>query len=251
MTTHSPRRVAVVTGGASGIGLETSLLLASRGYDIAIGDIDLEGATSTAKAIAAAGGTARAFEIDLANDSSITTFRKEVVDAQGVPTLLANVAGWDMPGPFLDNTDEYRHKVIAINLLGPIKVAQEFLGPMVSEGVPGRIVNVSSEAGRVGTAGEIVYSAAKGGIIAFTKSLALEMARHGMTVNCVAPGPTDTPLLQHISERKQTALLRAIPLRRLAQPREIAAVIAFFASPEADYITGQVLSVSGGLTMCD
>ena len=251
MTEHSAPPVAVVTGGASGIGLETSQLLATRGYTVVIGDINLEGATSTAKAISAAGGTAQAFELDLADDSSITAFREQAVDALGAPTLIANVAGWDMPGPFLENTDEYRRKVIDINLLGPIKIAQEFLNAMVTAGVAGRVVNIASDAGRVGSSSETVYSAAKGGIIAFTKSLAREMARHKITVNCVAPGPTDTPLFQHASEKLQAALIRAIPLRRLAQPEEIAAVIAFFGSDEAEYITGQVLSVSGGLTMCD
>lgn len=251
MTEQSAPQVAVVTGGASGIGLETSLLLASRGYTVAIGDINLEGATSTANAISAAGGTAQAFEVDLADDPSITAFREQAIGALGVPTLVANVAGWDMPGPFLENTDEYRRKVIDINLLGPIKLAQEFLNPMVAAGVAGRVVNIASDAGRVGSSNETVYSAAKGGIIAFTKSLAREMARHKITVNCVAPGPTDTPLFQHASEKLQAALIRAIPLRRLAQPQEIAAVIAFFGSDEAKYITGQVLSVSGGLTMCD
>lgn len=251
MTEHSSQRLAVVTGGASGIGLQTSLLLAARGYTVAVADINFDGATSTAKQIVEAGGTAEAFEVDLVDDQSIVELRTAVVAAHGIPSLIANVAGWDLPEPFLENSDEFRRKVMGINLLGPIKVAQEFLNVMVAAGVSGSVVNVSSDAGRVGSSGETVYAAAKGGVIAFTKSLAREMARHKITVNCVCPGPTDTPLFLHASEKLQAALIRAIPLRRLAQPEEIAAIIAFFASDEASYITGQVLSVSGGLTMSD
>lgn len=249
MTQNAARRVAVVTGGASGIGRETSLLLAARGYTVAVADINHDGAIITAKSIADSGGSAEAFSVDLADPATIPPLRAAVVQSLGIPTLIANVAGWDVPGPFLKNTDSYRRKVLDINLLGPIKLTQEFLNVLVPEGVPGRVVNVSSDAGRVGSSGETVYSAAKGGIIAFTKSLAREMSRHQITVNCVCPGPTDTPLFQHASEPLQAALIRATPLRRLAQPQEIATAIAFFASDEAAFVTGQVLSVSGGLTM--
>ena len=141
--------------------------------------------------------------------------------------------------------------MLAINLLGPIRVSHEFLTVMVEAGEGGRLINVSSDAGRVGSSQEVVYSAAKGGIIALTKGLAREMARYKINVNCVCPGPTDTPMFQRASENLQAALIRGIPLRRLAQPEEIADVIAYFAGDETAYITGQVLSVSGGLTMVD
>ncbi|HAM28138.1 MAG TPA: 2-hydroxycyclohexanecarboxyl-CoA dehydrogenase, partial [Microbacteriaceae bacterium] len=177
--------------------------------------------------------------------------RASVVDAFGVPNVVANVAGWDLPGPFLEDTAEYQRRLIDINLLGPIRVSHEFLTVMVEAGAGGRLINVSSDAGRVGSSGEAVYSAAKGGIIALTKALAREMARYKINVNCVCPGPTDTPMFRRASENLQAALIRGIPLRRLAQPEEIAHSIAYFASDETAYITGQVLSVSGGLTMVD
>ena len=150
----------------------------------------------------------------------------------------------------MNNTPEFMEKVIDINLMGTIRVSRAFLEPMIAS-AGGSIVNVSSDAGRVGSSGETVYAGAKGGIIAFTKSLAREMARKGIRVNCVAPGPTDTPLFAAASEKLQAALIRAIPLGRLAQPSEIADAIMFFSSDYAKYVTGQVLSVSGGLTMSD
>src|SRR5277367_7187537 len=140
--------------------------------------------------------------------------------------------------------------LIAINLLGAVRLTRAVLGPMIAA-ESGKIVNISSDAGRVGSTGETVYAAAKGGLIAFTKSLAREMARYRINVNCVCPGPTDTPLLQAQPERMKEALTRAIPFRRIAQPIEIAQAVLFFLSARSDYVTGQVLSVSGGLTMAD
>jgi 2-hydroxycyclohexanecarboxyl-CoA dehydrogenase len=243
--------VAVITGGASGIGLKTCHLFAERGYAVAVADLNAAGAKQVADDISANGGSAQAFELDLEQFASITALRESVVAQMGVPSVVANVAGWDLPAPFLSDTPEYQRKVIEVNLLGPIRVSHEFLTAMSEAGKGGRVINVSSDAGRVGSSGEVVYSAAKGGIIALTKGLAREMARYQITVNCVCPGPTDTPMFKRASDSLQAALIKGIPLRRLAQPEEIASAIAFFASDEAAYITGQVLSVSGGLTMVD
>jgi 2-hydroxycyclohexanecarboxyl-CoA dehydrogenase len=166
----------------------------------------------------------------------------------GPATVLVNTVGWDRIEPFLDNTPEYWDQILGLNLLGPIRVTRAFLDGMISSG-GGTIVNVASDAGRVGSTGETVYAGAKGGVIAFTKSLAREMARHAIRVNCVCPGPTDTPLFRAQPVKMQEALERAIPMKRLAQPSEVADAIAFLASGRSSFITGQVLSVSGGLTM--
>jgi 2-hydroxycyclohexanecarboxyl-CoA dehydrogenase len=159
-----------------------------------------------------------------------------------------NAAGWDRLEPFMENTPEFWDQLVQLNYLGPVRVARAFLPAMI-EARRGAIVNVASDAGRVGSMGETVYAGAKGGVIAFTKSLAREMARHEIRVNCVSPGPTDTPLFRSLPEKMQEALERAIPLRRLGRPEEVADAILFFASDRSRFITGQVLSVSGGLTM--
>ena len=161
-----------------------------------------------------------------------------------------NAAGWDIGQPFMDNEPEFWDKVVAINYLGPVQVSRAFL-PLLIESGNGAIVNVASDAGRVGSSGETVYAGAKGGVIAFSKSLAREMVRKGVRVNCVCPGPTDTPLFDSQPEKIKVALINAIPMKRLAAPSEIADAILFFASSRAKFVTGQVLSVSGGLTMVD
>jgi 2-hydroxycyclohexanecarboxyl-CoA dehydrogenase len=155
-------------------------------------------------------------------------------------------AGFDIQ-PFIENPPDYMDRVVAINLNGMLHLTQALLPAIIASG-RGKIINVASDAGRVGSSGDTAYAAAKGGVIAFTKSLAREVARHSINVNCVCPGPTDTPMLATRPEKMKEALLRAIPFRRFAKPQEIADAIAFFASPRSDYITGQVLSVSGGLT---
>ena len=242
--------VAVVTGGASGMGLKTCQLLAERGYAVAVADVNADGASRVAEGINMSGGRAAAFEVDLEQLDSIAAFRAAVIDGMGVPTVLANVAGWNDSGPFLANSADYQGKMIAINLLGPIRVSHEFLTVMVGARAGGRVINVASDAGRIGNSGDVVYGAAKSGIIGLTKGLAREMARYAITVNCVCPGPTDTPMFHNgATEQVREKLARLIPLRRLGQPEDIARAIAFFASDEAKYITGQVLSVSGGLTM--
>jgi len=239
-------KVAVVTGGASGIGRAVVEELAAAGARVAVLDRDADGARSV---LAGLGDGHAAFEVDLRERAAIRAVGVDVVDGLGVPDVVVNAAGWDIIENFLDNSREYWDQVVDINLMGPIEVSRVFLEPMVERGQPGRIVNVASDAGRVGSSGEAVYAGAKGGVISFGKALAREVARHGITVNTVCPGPTDTPLFHRQPEKMQEALVRAIPMRRLAQPAEVAAAIVFFASDAASFMTGQVVSVSGGLTM--
>ncbi|HEV8681078.1 MAG TPA: SDR family NAD(P)-dependent oxidoreductase [Stellaceae bacterium] len=243
-------RAIVVTGGASGIGKATALLLAREGARVLVGDVDEAGGSAVAAQAAGEGLAVEYLPLDLMQSTSIADFaaaaqaRMERVDG------LVNGAGWDRIEPFLENPPEMWDQLIAINLMGAVRLTRALLPPMV-EARAGKIVNISSDAGRVGSMGETVYAAAKGGLIAFTKSLARELARYRINVNCVCPGPTDTPLFQRQPERMREALTRAIPFRRIAQPEEIAEAVMFFLGRRTDYITGQVLSVSGGLTMVD
>ncbi|MGH7047605.1 MAG: SDR family NAD(P)-dependent oxidoreductase [Stellaceae bacterium] len=243
-------RTVIVTGGASGIGRATALLLAGEGARVVVGDIDAEGGRATAAAGGAAGHTVMFLPLDLTIKDSVDGFVAAVAQQTKPVDGLVNAAGWDQIQPFLENPPEMWDRVVAINLMGAIRLTRGILPPMV-EARAGKIVNIASDAGRVGSTGETVYAAAKGGLIAFTKSLAREMARYRINVNCVCPGPTDTPLFQRQPERMKEALTRAIPFRRIAQPIEIAQAVLFFLSGRSDYITGQVLSVSGGLTMAD
>jgi 2-hydroxycyclohexanecarboxyl-CoA dehydrogenase len=241
-------QTAVITGAGGGIGAAIAHALASAGASVACADIDDRAAESTAAAITQAGGSAAAFSIDVTSVDGVRALRRSVEDTIGTASVLVNNAGWGRPEPFLENTESLWEQVISVNLMGVMRVSQAFLDPMVEQG-SGKIVNIASDAGRVGSSGETAYAGTKGGVIAFTKSLARELARHGINVNCVCPGPTDTALFHKHSERMQEALTRAIPFRRLARPDEIAGAVAFFASDQAGFITGQVLSVSGGLTM--
>jgi 2-hydroxycyclohexanecarboxyl-CoA dehydrogenase len=239
-------RLAVVTGAASGIGRAVALSLAAAGCALAAVDRDEQGARETA---ARAGDGAHALVADVSDADSVAALAQSVGDRLGVPDLLVNCAGWDETHPFRETDRAFWERVVAINLTGVIAVTHAFLGAMVDRGAGGRIVNVASDAGRVGSSGEAVYAGAKGGVIAFTKSVALGVSRDGITANAVCPGPTDTPLFRAQPERLQEALARAVPMRRLAQPEDVAHAIAFFCSEQAGYVTGQVLSVSGGLTM--
>jgi len=243
-------RSVIVTGAASGIGRATAFLLAREGGRVFIGDIDEAGGQATATEGAAEHLAIEYLPLDLTNKPSIDDFVAAVHRRVARVDGLVNGAGWDQIQPFLENPPEMWDRVIAVNLMGAVRLTRGVLPPMVAAGT-GKIVNISSDAGRVGSMGETVYAAAKGGLIAFTKSLARELARYRINVNCVCPGPTDTPLFQRQPERMKEALTRAIPFRRIAQPIEIAQTVMFFLSSRSDYITGQVLSVSGGLTMAD
>jgi 2-hydroxycyclohexanecarboxyl-CoA dehydrogenase len=245
-----PDWTIVVTGGSSGIGRATAFLLAREGARVLIGDVDEAGGREVAAEAAAEGVNIEYLPLDLTDVISIEAFVVAVHQRVQRADGLVNGAGWDQIQPFLENPPEMWDRIIAVNLMGAVRLTRGILPPMVAAR-EGKIVNISSDAGRVGSMGETVYAAAKGGLIAFTKSLARELARHQINVNCVCPGPTDTPLFQRQPERMKEALIRAIPFRRIAQPIEIAQAVLFFLSRRADYITGQVLSVSGGLTMAD
>jgi len=238
-------RTIALTGGASGIGRATALLLAREGARVFVGDLDREGGEKVA---AESGGAIEFLPLDLADAASVADFAAEIHRRVDRLDGLVNAAGWDRIEPFLQNPPEMVEQVIGINLMGVVRLTRAVLDPMVSA-MEGKIVSIASDAGRVGSMGETIYAAAKGGIIAFTKSLAREMARYRINVNCVCPGPTDTPLFNRQPERMREALTRAIPFRRIAQPEEIAEAVMFFLGRRSDYITGQVLSVSGGLTM--
>lgn len=241
-------KTAVVTGAASGIGKATALELARAGVRVILADIDEQRGMETQREAQTAGLLAEFLRVDITDAGSVSRFAGEALKRAGRVDILVNAAGWDRTQPFLENPPEFWDQVMNINLMGPIRLTRQLLPPMFEARV-GKIVNVASDAGRVGSLGETVYSAAKGGLIAFTKSLARESARFGVTVNCVCPGPTDTPLWAAVPDKLKEAFVRAIPFRRVAKPQEIADAIFFFASPRSDYITGQVLSVSGGLTM--
>jgi len=241
-------KVAVVTGGASGIGRATALQLAASGARVFVADRDEAGGAGTCAAARESGAEADFVAIDLTDDASIRAAAQAVLRGGRAPDILVNAAGWDRLEPFLENSFEFMEQIVRLNLLGHVKLTRELLPAMV-EARAGKIVNVASDAARVGSTGETVYAGAKGGVVAFTKSLAREAARYGINVNCVCPGPTDTPLFASLPEKMRQALTRAIPFGRLARPEEVAEAIFFFASPRSDFITGQVLSVSGGLTM--
>jgi 2-hydroxycyclohexanecarboxyl-CoA dehydrogenase len=249
MSERLENRVAVITGAGSGIGRAIAGELASRGAAVAVADVNVEAGKRAAEEIMQLGGRAEAFAVDVTAEESIHCLQQETASRFGNADIIVNCAGWNRGMPFLKNESDFIHTVTALNLLGPIFMCQTFLRPLVESGQPGHLVNISSDAGRVGSMGETVYAAAKGGVIALTKSLAREMARHNIRVNCVAPGPTETPLFYEQPEKIQAALIRAIPFGRLGKPQDVAHAVAFLVSEDSSYITGQVLSVSGGLTM--
>ncbi|MGB8390561.1 SDR family NAD(P)-dependent oxidoreductase [Mycobacterium sp.] len=245
MNIHSQGRLAVVTGAGSGIG-RAVVTGAARGDRVVAADLDESAAAATARKRPE---LITALPVDVADPAQVDTLRDRTHAGAGVPDIGVNAAGWDRTDQFLNATPEFAAKVVAINYLGPVHVCAAFLPGMIESPTGGRVVNLASDAGRVGSAGESIYAGAKGGVIALTKSPAREMARHQITVNCVCPGPTHTPLLHAQSEKLKEALVRAIPFRRVARPEEVAAAVLFFASDAASFITGQVLTVSGGLTM--
>jgi len=240
-------KTALVTGGASGIGKATVMELARSGAAVISLDVNAGKGAELMREAAATNFTVEFDAVDLADADSVRRCVVEVLKRHPRIDILVNAAGWSEIQPFMENPPDYMDRVIAVNLGGTLHLTQALLPAIIAAG-KGKIVNVASDAGRVGSTGETAYAAAKGGVIAFTKSLAREVARHSINVNCVCPGPTDTPMLATRPEKMKEALLRAIPFRRFAKPQEIADAILFFSSPSSDYITGQVLSVSGGLT---
>jgi 2-hydroxycyclohexanecarboxyl-CoA dehydrogenase len=241
-------KTAVVTGAASGIGRATAEAFALAGARVVLGDINEEAGEAVAGALAVRGAEVEYLRVDVTDPASVEAFGKGATARYGQVDILASVAGWGKTEPFVKNSPEFWKKLIDLNLVGTIMVTRAFLDPMIERN-SGKIVTVASDAGRVGSLGETVYSGAKGGVIAFSKGLAREMARHNITVNCVCPGPTDTPLMAAVPDKIKDAFARVTPMHRLAQPAEIADAILFFASSHSNFVTGQVLSVSGGLTM--
>jgi 2-hydroxycyclohexanecarboxyl-CoA dehydrogenase len=240
-------KVVLVTGGASGIGKATVMAFAREGATVICADLNAAAGEALKKEAAGAGLKVDFVAIDMANSDSIRAAAAQALAKYPRIDILVNGAGWGDIQPFMQNPPDFIDKVIAINLAGPAHLTQALLPAMIAAN-SGKIVNIASDAGRVGSGGETVYAGAKGGLIAFTKSLAREVARYSINVNCVCPGPTDTPMLATRSEKLREAFLKAIPFRRFAKPEEIADAVVFFASPQADYVTGQVISVSGGLT---
>jgi 2-hydroxycyclohexanecarboxyl-CoA dehydrogenase len=244
-------RTALVTGGARGIGRAIVEALAAHGHRVAVADILDEDAAQTAASLPTRGFPVH---LDVTDAGSVNEAVARTERELGPIEILVNNAGWDEFQPFLETTEEFWSKVIEINFKGCLRTSHRIVPGMV-EREYGRVVNIGSDAARVGSSMEAVYSGAKGGVVAFTKTLAREVARHGVTANAVCPGPTETPMLEQMlgagndTARTIEALRRAVPMRRLAKPTDIAAAVAFLASDGAGYITGQTLSVSGGLTM--
>jgi 2-hydroxycyclohexanecarboxyl-CoA dehydrogenase len=247
-------RTALVTGGGRGIGRSIAEGLAADGLAVVIVDLRMPEAEEVAAAITEAGGRALAIEANVVDSTSVAAAVQQAEEHFGQIDVLVNNAGWDDLKPFLETDEAFWDLVIDINFKGPLRFIQLLLPGMVQRGY-GRIINIGSDAGRVGSSLESVYSGAKGGIIAFTKTIAREHARHGVTANVVCPGPTDTPFMRETMDAQRDsdavlgAMVKSVPMRRLAAPEEVAAAVRFFATDEAGYVTGQTLSVSGGLTM--
>ncbi len=244
----SSSRVAFVTGGAGGIGAAICRSLAEAGHQVAVGDLSREGAEKIASEI---GGLA--VSCDVACADSVEMALATTRDSLGPIDIVVNCAGWDEFKPLIETDEAFQRKVIEINLGGPIRVTRAVL-PGMMERNWGRVINIASDAGRVGSSLEAIYSGAKGGVISFTKTVAREMARYGIAANSICPGPTDTPMLAGVAsgdnaDKVIAAMTRAVPMRRLGKPEDIAPMVAFLASEEAGFITGQTISVSGGLTM--
>jgi 2-hydroxycyclohexanecarboxyl-CoA dehydrogenase len=246
-------QLAIVTGGAGAIGRAIGRRLVEAGCAVAIFDRDADAAAAARAELAAAGGRVHVEIVDIVDHDAVMRAVATLEAQVGPPGILINNAGWDRLASFLDTQPDFWEKVIGINLRGPLNLHHAVLPGMVARG-RGRVVNIASDAGRVGSSGEAVYAACKGGIIAFTKTMARELAPR-INLNVVCPGPTETPLLDSFlgegeaGRKVHEGLRRAIPFRRLGQPDDIAGIVAFLASDEAAFITGQVISVSGGLTM--
>ncbi len=245
---------AIVTGAGGAIGRAIALELASHGAIVGVFDKNAATAEETTALVVKDGGTARAYACDISDYAKVVetvgAFERDV----GPVDVLVNNAGWDRVANFVDTEPSFWDQLIAVNLKGPLNMHHAVVKGMIARKA-GRIVNISSDAGRVGSTGESVYAACKGGVIAFSKSLAREVAQANINVNVVCPGPTDTPLLQSFvgegehGKKVYEGLKRAIPWKRLGEPKDVCGIVAFLASDDAAFITGQVISVSGGLTM--
>jgi NAD(P)-dependent dehydrogenase (short-subunit alcohol dehydrogenase family) len=244
-------KVAAVVGGASGVGAEVAKLIASQGGEVVILDIQEDLARSVAEEIRDLGGTASVVRVDVTSPESVNAAAGAVLAHHDQIDVLATTVGWNVHSFFMDQSEDLWEKIVQINLMGQVRLVHAFLPTMKANG-GGSIVVVSSDAGRVGTNGETIYAAAKAGVIGFTKSLAREVTRFGIRINCVSPGPTDTPLFRTATASQPKiadAMVKLIPMKRMAKAEEQANVIAFLASDGASYITGQTLSVNGGLNM--
>ena len=245
-------KVVVVTGGGGGIGTAICNRFAEEGAMVAVFDLDGSAAEKVVAGLEA--DRCHAEAVDITDLTAVDEALTRTEEALGFIDVLVNNAGWDRFSMFLDTDEELRNRVVDINLLGPINMHHAVLSRMASRN-QGVVVTIASDAGRVGSSGQAVYSACKGGMIAFTKTMAREMMRHGILLNCVCPGPTDTPMLQAFQEEGELGqkvydgLKRAMPMRRLGEPEDIPGIVAFLSSDDAKFVTGQVISVSGGLTM--
>ena len=247
-------RTAIVTGGGGGIGGQVCRRLSEAGAKVAVCDVNVETAAAVVQLLQTDGASASAFNFDITSLASSQAGVKAIESELGPVDILVNNAGWDVFKPFMQTEPEIWQKIIDVNLTGALNMHYAVLPGMVERGY-GRVVNVASDAARVGSSGEAVYAACKAGLVGLSKTLAREHARQGITFNVVCPGPTQTDLLQGVldeagnPEKLAEAFRRAIPMGRLGQPEDLAGAVAFFASDESAFVTGQVLSVSGGLTM--
>ena len=247
-------RIILVTGAAGGIGKEICKRFAEEGSIVIATDLNALGLEDLKSRLNDLKGSLQTHVLNITDALAVESIVSKVLEENGKIDALINNAGWDHAAPFVDTDPNLWHKLININLIGPLNLQKAVLPSMIASG-SGKIINIASDAGRVGSSGESVYSACKGGIIAFSKTLAREQARNGIIVNTVCPGPTDTPLLQsfvgnsEFSEKIYNGLKRAIPLKRIGQPEDLPGIVAFLASSDANFITGQTISVSGGLTM--
>lgn len=247
-------KVIVVTGGAGGIGSQTCLRFAAEGASVAVVDLNHDAALGVVKQIAEQGGTASAYSVDLTDFAATGELVSRIEADLGPIDVLVNNVGWDLFVPFLKSEPDFWEKLISVNLRAVLNITHPVLQGM-SARKSGRIVSIASDAARVGSSGEAVYAACKAGVIAFSKTIAREHARQGISINVVCPGVTETGMLENFmeaagdKEKLRTAFQRAVPMGRLGQPEDLPGAILFFASDDAAFITGQVISVSGGLTM--
>jgi 2-hydroxycyclohexanecarboxyl-CoA dehydrogenase len=247
-------KVALVTGAASGIGLAIAKRLAEEGMAVGILDINGDAAASAAAEIRAAGGRADAEACDITSPDAVKAAVASIEGKLGPTWALVNNAGWDTPMPFLKTTPDFWEKIIAINYFGPLNMTHAVASGMAQRG-GGRIIFIASDAGRVGSSGEVVYSGCKGATIAFAKAFAREVARKNVLLNCVCPGPTNTPAMDAFvgtgdeGQKIRDAMVRGVPLGRIGEPDDYPGLVAFLASDDASFMTGQTISVSGGLTM--